>query len=42
MQVKEIAATFFSMFPGNADIRRAFEALRQARNDDGHIVICGQ
>ena len=39
MQVKEIAATFFSMFPGNADIRRAFEALRQARNDDGHIGV---
>lgn len=39
MQIKEVAATFFSMFPGNADIRRAFDALRQARNEDNHIGV---
>lgn len=38
-QFKEIAATFLNMFPGNGDIQRAFEALRQARQSEGHIGV---
>ena len=31
MQLKDIGASFLSMFPGNNDLRRAFAFLRQAR-----------
>lgn len=30
MQVKDVGASFLSMFPGNADLRRAFAFLREA------------
>ncbi|WP_241667012.1 ATP-binding protein [Roseomonas nepalensis] len=39
MQVKETAAIFLSMFPGNGDIRRAFDGLRQERDTNGHIGV---
>lgn len=38
MMFKEIGAKFFGMFPQNADLRRAFEALEQARADN-HISV---
>ncbi|MFC0387263.1 ATP-binding protein [Muricoccus vinaceus] len=39
MLLKSIGATAFSMFPGNADVRRAFEALKQERDDNGHVGV---
>jgi len=39
MQIKDIGASFLSMFPGNADLRRAFHFLRQAREQDNHISV---
>ncbi len=36
---KEIAATFLSMFPANGDLRRAFAALREAREQDNHVSV---
>ena len=39
MMLKEIGATFLSMFPTNADLRRAFDALREARERDNHISV---
>jgi intracellular multiplication protein IcmB len=39
MQMKEIGASFLSMFPGNADLLRALAALRQARQTENHISV---
>ena len=41
MQVKEIGATFASLFPGtsNGDLRRAFAALKQEREQNNHISV---
>ena len=39
MQLKDIGASFLSMFPGNADLRRAFAFLREAREKDNHISV---
>ncbi|WP_034999021.1 ATP-binding protein [Beijerinckia mobilis] len=39
MAFKEIGATFLGMFPQNGDLRRAFAALRQAREEDNHGAV---
>jgi intracellular multiplication protein IcmB len=39
MQIKDIGASFLAMFPGNADLRRAFAALREARETENHISV---
>jgi intracellular multiplication protein IcmB len=39
MQMKDIGASFLAMFPGNADLRRAFAALREARETENHISV---
>ena len=39
MQLKDIGAVFLSMFPGNADLRRAFAFLREAREQENHIAV---
>ena len=39
MQIKDVGASFLSMFPGNNDLRRAFAFLKQAREDENHISI---
>ncbi len=39
MMMKEVGASFLSMFPGNQDLRRAFEALRAAKADHNHISV---
>lgn len=41
MQIKEIGATFASLFPGtsNGDLRRAFAALRQEREQNNHVSV---
>jgi intracellular multiplication protein IcmB len=39
MMLKEIGATFLAMFPTNADLRRAFAALREAREQENHISV---
>lgn len=39
MMMKEVGAAFLSMFPANVDLRRAFAALRQAREQDNHIAV---
>ena len=39
MQMKDIGASFLSMFPGNADLRRAFAFLREAREKENHISV---
>ena len=39
MQLKDIGASFLSMFPGNADLRRAFAFLKQARAEENHISV---
>jgi intracellular multiplication protein IcmB len=39
MQFKDIGASFLSMFPGNADLRRAFAFLREAKENDNHISV---
>jgi intracellular multiplication protein IcmB len=39
MQMKEIGASFLSMFPGNADLLRALAAVRQARQTENHISV---
>ena len=38
MQLKDVGASFLSMFPGNADLRRAFAFLREAREKENHIA----
>lgn len=39
MQMKDVGASFLSMFPGNADLRRALEYIRQVRQKDNHISV---
>ena len=39
MQFKDIGASFLSMFPGNADLRRAFAFLREVREKENHISV---
>jgi intracellular multiplication protein IcmB len=39
MQVKDVGASFLSMFPGNSDLRRAFAFLRRAREEENHIAV---
>ena len=39
MMLKEVAASFLSMFPANRDLQRAFQGLREAREQDGHIAV---
>ena len=39
MQLKDIGASFLTMFPGNADLRRAFRFLREAREQENHITV---
>ncbi|MBN8909907.1 MAG: ATP-binding protein, partial [Rhodospirillales bacterium] len=39
MQMRDIGASFLSMFPGNADLRRAFAFLREAREKENHISV---
>ena len=39
MQIKDIGASFLSMFPGNADLRRAFAFLREVREKENHISV---
>ena len=39
MQLKDIGASFLAMFPGNADLRRAFAFLREAREKENHISV---
>ena len=37
LQIKDIGASFLAMFPGNADLRRAFAFLREQRETANHI-----
>jgi intracellular multiplication protein IcmB len=39
LQFKDVGASFLSMFPGNADLRRAFQFLREARETENHISV---
>lgn len=39
MQMKDVGASFLSMFPGNADLRRALEFIGQTRQKDNHISV---
>ena len=39
MQLKDIGASFLSMFPGNADLRRALEFIRELRRSDNHFSV---
>ena len=39
MQIKNVGASFLSMFPGNNDLRRAFKFLQDAREQDNHIAV---
>ena len=39
MAIKEIGASFLAMFPSNGDLRRAFAALRQEREQNNHISV---
>ena len=39
MSMKEIGASFLSMFPNNADLRRAFAKIRQEREQNDHISV---
>lgn len=39
MAFKEVGAKFLGMFPQNADLRRAFEGLEQAKSRDNHISV---
>jgi intracellular multiplication protein IcmB len=39
MAMKEIGASFLAMFPNNGDLRRAFAALRQEREQNNHIAV---
>lgn len=39
MQIKDVGASFLSMFPGNNDLRRAFAFLKQAREQENHISV---
>ena len=39
MTMKEVAASFLAMFPQNADLRRAFQALKDERATNNHIAV---
>ena len=39
MAFKEVGASLLGMFPSNQDLRRAFAALRQEREQDNHISV---
>jgi len=39
MMIKEMGASLLGVFPQNNDLRRAFAALRQAREDDNHGAV---
>lgn len=39
MAVKDVGASFLSMFPGNADLRRGFAFVRDARADENHVGV---
>ena len=39
MAMKEIGASFLAMFPSNGDLRRAFAALREEREQSNHISV---
>jgi len=39
MMLKQIGASFLSMFPANRDLQRAFASLRHAREEDNHIAV---
>ncbi len=39
MSMKDVGATFLSMFPSNGDLRRAFAFLRQERQENNHIAV---
>ena len=39
MQMKDVAASFLAMFPGNSDLRRAFAFLRHAKETENHISV---
>ena len=39
MTMKDVAAGFLAMFPQNADLRRAFQALREERAANNHISV---
>src|SRR3984885_10627293 len=39
MAIKEIGASFLAMFPSNGDLRRAFAALREEREQNNHISV---
>jgi intracellular multiplication protein IcmB len=39
MALKEIGASFLSIFPANRDLQRAFAALRRMREQDNHIAV---
>ncbi len=39
IRLKDIGASFLSMFPGNADLRRAFRFLREAHEQENHISV---
>ena len=39
VMLKEIAASFLSMFPTNNDLRRAFAVLRELRERDNHVAV---
>ena len=39
MQLKDVGASFLSMFPGNSDLRRAIAFVREARRKDNHIGV---
>jgi intracellular multiplication protein IcmB len=39
MMLKEVGASFLTMFPANNDLRRGFAALRELRERDNHIAV---
>src|SRR3954470_22845316 len=39
MTMKEIGASFLAMFPQNADLRRAFQALGDERATNNHVAV---
>jgi intracellular multiplication protein IcmB len=39
MAMKEVAAGLLSMFPGNMDLRRAFQVLKEKRDLENHIAV---
>jgi intracellular multiplication protein IcmB len=39
MQIKELGAEFVSMFPGNVDLRRSLQYVRDLRRNENHISV---